>query len=230
MANLLKMAIVETILTLRRRGWSQRRIARELDLNRETVARHLRQAQSATSTPADSAADQPKPASAPLGSGAPPAEPKPASAPLGSGPAAADAPDPNPPTTGALSRRPSDAEPWRAVIRAKLELGLSAQRIFQDLRADHGCTVSYYSVRRFVRRLQPRAAELPFRRLECQPGEEAQVDFGTGAPIVTPDGTRRRTHVFRMVLSYSRKAYSEVVYRQTADEFLRCLENGFRHF
>jgi len=246
MANLLKMAIVETILTLRRRGWSQRRIARELDLNRETVARHLRQAQSATSTPADSAADQPKPASAPLGSGAPPAEPKPASAPLGSGttpvepkpasaplgsgPAAAGAPDPNPPTTGALSRRPSDAEPWRAVIRAKLELGLSAQRIFQDLRADHGCTVSYYSVRRFVRRLQPRAAELPFRRLECQPGEEAQVDFGTGAPIVTPDGTRRRTHVFRMVLSYSRKAYSEVVYRQTADEFLRCLENGFRHF
>src|SRR5208283_1051570 len=102
MANLLKMAIVETILTLRRRGWSQRRIARE-----------LRQAQSATSTPADSAADQPKPASAPLGSGAPPAEPKPASAPLGSGttpvepkpasaplgsgPAAAGAPDPNPP-------------------------------------------------------------------------------------------------------------------------------------
>jgi len=32
-------------------------------------------------------------------------------------------------------------------------------------------------------------------------GEEAQVDFGAGAPIVGPDGRRRRTHVFRMVLS-----------------------------
>src|SRR5262249_58851925 len=54
---------------------------------------------------------------------------------------------------------------------------------------------------------------LPFRRLECGPGEEAQVDFGTGAPLVNGDG-RRRTQVFRIVLSYSRKAYSEAVSRQ----------------
>ena len=44
MANLLKMAVSETIRTLHRRGWSQRRIADELGINRETVARHLRQA------------------------------------------------------------------------------------------------------------------------------------------------------------------------------------------
>jgi hypothetical protein len=72
--------------------------------------------------------------------------------------------------------------------------------------------------------------ELPFRRLECGPGEEAQVDFGTGAPLILPDGTRRRTHVFRIVLSHSRKGYSEAVLRQTTDDFLRCLENAFWHF
>ena len=46
-----------------------------------------------------------------------------------------------------------------------------------------GAEVSYDSVRRFLRKLgwmRP----LPFRRLECAPGQEAQVDFGTGAPIV----------------------------------------------
>ena len=32
------------------------------------------------------------------------------------------------------------------------------------------------------------------------------------------------------MLSHSRKAYSEAVYRQTTDDFLRCLENAFRHF
>jgi len=32
------------------------------------------------------------------------------------------------------------------------------------------------------------------------------------------------------VLSCSRKAYSEVVWRQTSESFLRCLENAFRHF
>ena len=45
MANLLKMAVIESIVTLRQRGWSLRRIARELGIHRETVARHLRQGQ-----------------------------------------------------------------------------------------------------------------------------------------------------------------------------------------
>jgi hypothetical protein len=71
---------------------------------------------------------------------------------------------------------------------------------------------------------------LPFRRLECGPGEEAQVDFGTGAPLRGPDGKRQRTHVFRIVLSHSRKGYSEAVRRPSTDEFLRCLENAFHHF
>ena len=52
MANLLKMAVSETIRTLHRRGWSQRRIADELGINRETVARHLRRADP-TSKPAN---------------------------------------------------------------------------------------------------------------------------------------------------------------------------------
>jgi len=36
--------------------------------------------------------------------------------------------------------------------------------------------------------------------------------------------------VFRVVLSHSRKACSEVVYRQTTENFVRCLENAFWHF
>jgi hypothetical protein len=80
-----------------------------------------------------------------------------------------------------------------------------------------------------VRNLEE-TVELPFRRLECGPGEEAQVDFGSGAPLIQPDATRRRAHVFRIVLSHSRKGYSEAVLRQTTDDFLRCLENAFWHF
>jgi transposase len=51
-----------------------------------------------------------------------------------------------------------------------------------------------------------------------------------GAPIVTAEGKRRKTHVFRIVLSCSRKAYSEAIDRQTTDNFIRCLENAFIHF
>jgi transcriptional regulator len=38
MSYLIKVAAIDIILSLRRRGWSQRRIASELDINRETVA------------------------------------------------------------------------------------------------------------------------------------------------------------------------------------------------
>ena len=127
------------------------------------------------------------------------------------------------------SGRKSGCEPWRVIIQSKCDQGLSAQRIYQDLVADHGFTGSYYAIRRFVRQLEA-DLELPFRRIECEPGEEAQLDFGTGAPIVDSEGHRRRTHVFRIVLSHSRKAYSESVDRQTTDNFLRCVENAFRHF
>lgn len=53
--------------------------------------------------------------------------------------------------------------------------------------ADHGFTGKYDSVKRFVRRLIQRQP-LPFRRMETPPGTEAQVDFGTGAWVVAPDG------------------------------------------
>jgi hypothetical protein len=39
-------------------------------------------------------------------------------------------------------------------IMAKVEVGLSAQRIYQDLVEESGFTDSYQSVKRFVRKLQ----------------------------------------------------------------------------
>jgi transposase len=256
MSNLLKVAMIDIILSLHRRGWSQRRIADELEIHRETVARYLKKAEAApkpaNAPPGSTSVEAaPKPANAPPGStsveaapkpaNAPPgsttieAAPKPANAPLGSTTIEA-APKPNAqplgpaPDSGERGHgRASECAPWRDVIQSKCDRGLSAQRIYQDLATEHAFAGSYYSVRRFVRRLEP-TRELPFRRLECEPGDEAQVDFGTGAPIVGPDGKRRKTHVFRIVMSHSRKAYSEVVYRQTTDDFLRCIENAFRHF
>jgi hypothetical protein len=48
--------------------------------------------------------------------------------------------------------------------------------------------------------------------------------------VVAPDGKRRKTNVFRIVLSHSRKAYSEATFAQTTEDFFRCLENAFAHF
>src|SRR5438552_5643043 len=91
MAYRLKMALVETLLRLHAQGWSQRRIARELGLDRAAVARHIREAATAVRSRGDddSSAAVPagsKPAKAPTGSTDIPAEAKPAKAPTGSGP------------------------------------------------------------------------------------------------------------------------------------------------
>lgn len=204
MANQLKMAMVSAILTLQRRGWSGRRIARELGIDRETVARYINlpgaDAKPATNAPPGSEGS--KPANAPLGSD-----------------------DQDPPKSGPESQ----CESFRKVIEDKLKDGLTRQRIYQDLREAYGFEGSYYSVRRFVRRLKE-DKPIPFRRMECMPGEESQIDLGTGAPVVRPDGKRKRPHVLRVVLSFSRKGYSEALYHQNTDSFLRCLENAFWYF
>ena len=44
------------------------------------------------------------------------------------------------------------------------------------------------------------------------------------------EGQRKRPWVFRIVLSHSRKGYSEVVWRQSTESFLTCLENAFHYF
>jgi hypothetical protein len=56
-ANRLKMAIVQAIKALHEKGWRNRRIARELHIDQETVAKYVR-----------AWTCIPKPATAPIGS------------------------------------------------------------------------------------------------------------------------------------------------------------------
>jgi len=65
MANQLQVATVHSILTLRERGWSQRRLARTLGTHRETVARYLQLDHAGCGPPED----DPKPAKPAHGSG-----------------------------------------------------------------------------------------------------------------------------------------------------------------
>jgi len=198
MANQLKVAVVHAIIGLLDRDWSYRRIARELGVDRGTVARYDRLRLSADSKPAN-----PTPG---LGEAA---HPEPANA-----------------TAGYPRLVPTTRSPCSTRrVKDKLDRQLSAQRIYQDLVAEHGFEGSYSSVKRFVRRLGARTP-LPFRRMECEPGQEAQVDFGSGAWIVQ-GGQKRRTHVLRVILSHSRKGYSEAVLKQTTENFIRVLENAF---
>jgi transposase len=198
--NRLKVNRQHSIVTLFEQGWSRRRIARELAVDRETVRKYVAGVKSKSPTPqtGSEAEEQSKPAT--------------------------------PPQTGSPSKTApaSLCDPWREQIQSAFQAGLSVQRIYQDLVVEHQFTGSYHAVRRFVLRHHG-GTQLPFRRMECEPGQELQVDFGQGAWVVE-NGKRRKTHLFRAVLSHSRKGYCEAVWRQTTESFIRCLENAFRHF
>ena len=210
----------DTLVTLCKVGHSIR-IAETLQVDPETVRRYLRQQSCGPKLPnVPTGSEGSKPPGLPS---VPAGESKPANAPTGSPGEPPECPAANVPFVPGPA---SQCVPYRELIAAKLVENLSYQRIQQDL-ADAGITVHYDSLRRFCRRLVRRRA-LPVRRIEREPGDEAQVDFGSGMPIISPDGKRRKTYVFRIVLSHSRKGYSEATFTQTTDDFLRALENGFR--
>lgn len=225
MANNLKMDLINTIGTLRRQGWSKRRIARELKIDRQTVRKYLA-ADSKSSTPSSPVSerlDQNHPFST-AGSEADSIQNHPVSTP-GDG----ELSQPPDPISASKPGRPSSCAPHLPLIQEKLGQELTAQRIYQDLVSEVDFHGSYQAVKRFVRQLKPRLHKLG-HRVEVLPGEEAQVDFGSGAPVIGEKGRRRKPWVFRIVLSYSRKAYSEAVWHQNTETFIRCLENAFRHF
>ena len=211
MANQLAMDKVQAIKSLRASGMTERRIARTLGISRKAVRRHLGHLEQNPSK--DTKAPTGK---APTGS----VDSKDTKAPTGSG-------DLNSGLKSALTETSrSLCAAYQEAILSKLEQGLTAQRIFQDLRDEQGFSGKYHSVRRYVRRLSQQS-ELAFRRIEVEPGQEMQVDYGTGARCRDQEGKLCRTHVFRLVLSHSRKGYSEAVRRLTTESFIRSLENAF---
>ncbi len=159
--NELKMDLQQSIRVLTQQGWSQRKIARELGIDRETVARHRRLTlEGAVSNPAI-----PPPGSAP------PTEPQ-----------AAEQGGPNPAIPPAGRR--SQCAVFREAIVAKLELGLSAQRIYQDLVSEHQFAGGYDSVKRFVAKMASQSSsrlsgDFPLA-IVCSEGEPQVTDHELG--------------------------------------------------
>ena len=98
---------------------------------------------------------------------------------------------------GAAKCSASACEPYRETILGELSRGRNAMGIWQDLVDRHGFAGGYQSVKRFVRKL--RGVSSPEARvvIETAPGEEAQVDYGTGPMVRDPQsGKYRRTRLF----------------------------------
>ena len=123
----------------------------------------------------------------------------------------------------------SSCEPYGELIALELERGRNAMGIWQDLVDSHGFGGGYQSVRRYVLKL--RGAMPPEARaiIQTAPGEECQVDYGTGPMVRDPDsGKYRRTRLFVLTLGCSRKSVRLLAFRSSARIWAELHEKAFR--
>jgi len=123
----------------------------------------------------------------------------------------------------------SFCEPFREAI----ELGLSRERnamaIWQDLVSESGFNGGYQTVKRFVRKLRGNQPPQPRAVIVTAPGEEAQVDYGTGPMVRDPQtGKYRRTRLFVLTLGYSRKSVRLLCVRSSSRIWAELHEKAFR--
>jgi transposase/5S rRNA maturation endonuclease (ribonuclease M5) len=123
----------------------------------------------------------------------------------------------------------SACEPHREWIEEQLRLGRNATAIYQDLVERFGFTHRYNSVKRFVRGLKKKDPQ-QYDRLEFLPGEEAQVDYGKGAPTLQGNGRYRSPRLFVMSLKHSGRAFRKVVWKSSKETWCRLHEEAFRYF
>ena len=213
--NVLKQHQQSTVFTLLELRKSQREIHRITGIDRKTIRRYMAIFAAGAFTPANSSTP----------------------ATIGSEDADQIPPPPRPPAFQAAAGKERNfdfarslCEPHRQWIEEQVRLQRNAQAIYQDLVDQFSFAASYESVKRFVRALRHIDPE-QFDRLEFLPGEEAQVDYGEGAPTLDPKTRRyRRPRLFVMTLRYSRHSFRRVVWKSSQQVWAQLHEEAFRYF
>ena len=220
MSNVLSEEKKQQVIALGKLGWSLRRIEEETGVRRETVGAYLKAAGIVVKAPGWRRRSSAKPAIevATDSDGSKPAN--------GAGVATDFKPPIQLPPSSASA---SVCEPFRETIELGLGRGRNAMAIWQDLVNDYGFGGAYNTVKRFVGKLRGSQQPEPAGIILTGPGEEAQVDYGSG-PMVrdAQTGRYRRTRLFVMTLGYSRKAVRLLVLRSSTRTWAELHETAFR--
>ncbi len=225
MSNVLKEEKQQQVIALGRLGWSLRRIEQSTGVRRETASAYLKAAGIAVGGPGRRSR---------RGVSTPTSEPSadsPAAKPANevttdSGGQTPENPQPQPVNASSTA---SACEPYRGAIELGLGRGRNATAIWQDLVDQHGYSGGYQTVKRFVRKLRGAHSSQAVGIIVTAPGEEAQVDYGTG-PMVREEksGKYRRTRLFVLTLGYSRKSVRLLVFRSSSQVWAELHEKTFR--
>ena len=216
MSHVLSEEKQKQVIALGQLGWPLRRIERETGVRRETVADYLKAAGIAVRPPGGWGHRSPA---------------KPAKEVTTDSRSAKPAKEAQVTTDSVPSRSPSASlcRPYQERIQAGLVTGRNAMAIWQDLVDQHGFAGAYESVKRYVSKLRGSQPGEPRAVILTPPGEEAQVDYGSGPMVCDPQsGKYRRTRLFVMTLGYSRKSVRLLVWKSSTQIWAQLHEQAFR--
>lgn len=129
-----------------------------------------------------------------------------------------------------LPPQDSLAKPYIDQIRAWQADGIQGSTIYQTLIRNFAFQGSYSSVRRLLQQMANKAPQATVM-LDFNPGDVAQVDFGSGPNIIDKfTGEQFKTWFFVMTLAFSRHQYAEVVKDQKVATWLGCHRRAFEFF
>lgn len=124
----------------------------------------------------------------------------------------------------------SSVEPFRTQVETLAAQGVDGTVIWRRLQ-ERGYAGSLSSVYRFLNREKQVHGPEVVVRVEREPGEEGQVDFGyAGEMLDESSGKWRKTWAFVMSLAWSRHMYVEFVFDQRVETWLELHRRAFEYF
>lgn len=227
MGNVLSGEKREQVLALGRLGWPLRRIEEATGVRRETAGDYLRKAGIVIRPPGSWGEKSLAKAATQLITGSDELSSEEKAKPATHVITGFSAQNSSPASSVEVSA--SACAIYREKIEADLRRGRNAMGIWQNLVDRHGFAGGYQSVRRFVRVLRGACCQQARVIIETEPGEECQVDYGTGPMVRDADsGKYRRTRLFVLTLGYSRKSVRLLVFRSSAWVWAELHEQAFR--
>lgn len=125
--------------------------------------------------------------------------------------------------------RPSILDPFKEIIKEKLQVPCKASDIFRYIKKK-GYEGSYSVVKRHCKKYKIKQSNEATIRFETTPGLQAQVDWKESKKLTNRNGEIFIINIFLVVLGYSRMKYIELTIDRNQATVFQGLANSFKYF
>jgi transposase len=129
----------------------------------------------------------------------------------------------------AQAPRTRKIDPYTDYLQRRMKEGVyNARKLHREIQTQ-GYPGGLTQVILYIQPFRPPRRETATVRFETEPGQQAQVDWGSCGYIAV-DGRRKTLYCFVMTLGWSRMMYVEFTTNGDTGSFMRCHQHAFEYF